>query len=97
VTFSIALFEPHVGSIFTVSLHSGEQIAFVLDDIQDKTDPGAPYTAFSVFFSADVPLRLPQGAYPMQHPVLQEQFIFLVPIGVEAGRVNYQACFNIDK
>ncbi|MBV8465890.1 MAG: hypothetical protein JO218_08065 [Burkholderiales bacterium] len=96
MTLSVAMFEPHVGSAFFIPLNSDEQAVFMLDRVEDKTDPKTSYASFSLFFSADAPFLLPQGAYPLQHAVLDEQFIFLVPVSREGSKVIYQACFNVE-
>ena len=63
-----------------------------------KVDPagnsGRPGGAFSLTFVAPKGPWLPQGIYPVTHPVLGIMEIFLVPVGPTSGGNGYQAIFT---
>jgi hypothetical protein len=54
----------------------------------------APRAPFSLLFTSEGDLVLPQRMYALRHPVLGLHVIFLVPIAKAGGEVTYEAIFN---
>ena len=50
--------------------------------------------AFSLIFSAPASPVLPQSIYRVEHALLGELDVFLVPVGLRDSRAEYQAVFN---
>lgn len=102
MTFTAALFWPHVGTAFSVRLPGDRDVALQLESVANVAaeagEDGGDHE-FSLFFTdATNALAAPvsQGAYALRHAQLGEQFIFLVPIAQNAaGGHRYQACFNV--
>jgi hypothetical protein len=47
-----------------------------------------------LIFTAPASHVLPQSIYRVEHAVLGELDVFLVPVGLRDSRVEYQAVFN---
>mgnify|MGYP003335596290 CR=1 FL=1 len=98
MTLSAELFQPHVGTTFSVLQEPGQtpnpQFTLRLDEVTTPvTRPGQ--RAFSLFFAGDASFTLQQGTYFLQHDALPEQAIFLVPVARTTEGFRYQACFNL--
>lgn len=99
MTTSVELFQPHVGTAFSVLTEEGQrpnpQFTLRLDEvtIAPFTRPGQQ--AFSLFFEGDASFTLQQGTYFLQHDTLAEQPMFLVPVARTTEGFRYQACFNL--
>lgn len=59
-----------------------------------KHHPGLPRAPFVLVFRGPMQPILPQGIYPLQHPVLGRPEIFLVPFGADDVGHRYEAVFN---
>lgn len=98
MTVSAELFLPHVGTAFSVCRQAGEAadppFTLRLDEVALAKAARAEGRAFSLFFVGDAAFLLQQGTYFLQHAVLPEQPIFLVPIAGSRDGYRYQACFN---
>jgi hypothetical protein len=66
-----------------------------LESLKDNTVANSGYRSFSLYFTTNTSEPLPQGTYALQHPVLPEQLIFLVPVAKAEQGYRYQACFNV--
>jgi len=97
MTFTAAQFLPHVGSRFSIPFADGQSLILTLDEVKDGTTPSAPYHFFSLNFSSDASMALPQGIYSLQHACLAPQEIFLVPFTKSERGVSYSATFSIEK
>jgi hypothetical protein len=95
MTFSVELFQPHVGTSFSTLLPNEQQIVVTLESLNDSTVANTGYHSFSLYFTTNTSEPLPQGTYALQHPQLPEQLIFLVPIAKAEQGFRYQACFNV--
>lgn len=98
MTISAELFQPHVGTSFSVVLEPNQtpnpQFTLRLYEISTPAiRPGQK--AFSLLFEGDASFTLQQGTYFLQHDTLAEQPMFLVPIARTAEGFRYQACFNL--
>ncbi|SMC29658.1 hypothetical protein SAMN02745857_03994 [Andreprevotia lacus DSM 23236] len=95
MTFSRALFSPHVGTTFNVHLSSEHALSLQLQEVRQPNTMPPGYEVFSLIFHGVSAQPLPQGTYALQHAELAEQAIFLVPVGKRDHGFEYQACFNI--
>lgn len=96
-------FAATIGDTYALALElegGGEPvIALVLAEAvaPEGGDAGAagtePVQGFSLIFRGPADGVLPQGTYPLTHPELGEQLIFLVPIGRDGDGVSYEAVF----
>ena len=93
--FTRELFEPHIGSNFTMKLENAGAAEFELklESIKDLGS-SARHIQFSMIFTGpqDGPLR--QGIYRIQHRVLGDLDLFLVPVGKDQNGVQYEAIVN---
>ena len=91
--FCIETFEPHVNTDFLISQKAGSAIRLKL--VEAKA--GVPHPSmrqFSLLFRGPTEPRMAQQIFHLQHEVLGELDLFLVPIGKEAAGALYQAVFN---
>jgi hypothetical protein len=86
-------FTPHLDAIFDVQV-AGGVVPMKLVKVHPAGDSGRAGGAFSLIFAAPKGPWLPQGVYPVQHPVLGVMEIFLVPVGPASGGNGYQAVFT---
>lgn len=93
-------FSPHLGSKFELRLDSGNHLEVELVEATPLGMNGARPAhlaqrgAFSVVFLAPKDALLPQKIYHLEHGVMGEFDIFLVPIGRAAAGLKYEAIFN---
>jgi hypothetical protein len=86
-------FTPHLNAIFDVQTAAGV-VPLKLVKVDPVGDSGRAGGAFSLIFVAPKGPWLPQGVYPVPHPVLGMMEIFLVPVGPTQGGNGYQAVFT---
>jgi hypothetical protein len=89
---SIGDFTPHLEASFDMQT-AGGAVALKLAKVDPAGDSGRTGGAFSLIFVAPKGPGLPQGIYPVSHPVLGAMEIFLVPVGPAFGGNGYQAIF----
>ena len=90
-------FEALVGQAFQVQLESLAPIPLTLVSATETGAPRAPELrpSFSLIFLGPVSQQyLRQGTYPLAHERLPGLELFLVPLGPQAGRMQYQAIFT---
>jgi hypothetical protein len=90
---SIGDFTPHLEAIFDMQT-AGGVVPLKLAKVDPVGDSGRAGGAFSLIFVAPKGPWLPQGIYPVPHPVLGMMEIFLVPVGPAFGGNSYQAIFT---
>lgn len=94
MTISLSLFQAHTGSYFDIFFDNQQQLRLQLQEVSLKPcEPG--YQAFSLLFFCDGIYQLEQNTYPLQHPELGENKIFLVPVAQQGTGVLYQATYYI--
>ncbi|MEA2883887.1 MAG: hypothetical protein QOH32_3143 [Bradyrhizobium sp.] len=86
-------FTPHLDAGFDVQTAAGA-VPLRLAGVDPAGNSGRPGGAFSLIFVAPKGPFLPQGIYPVTHPVLGVMEIFLVPVGAASGGNGYQAVFT---
>jgi uncharacterized protein DUF6916 len=89
----------HVGSAFRIDFveRSVELSLVRVDHLREKhTSKKLFRDSFALVFNGPQDVMLPQGMYPMHHPVLGDPVqIFIVPIGKEDdGAYQYEAVFT---
>lgn len=91
-------FKDRVGEVFTIRDEGG--VALVALTLAEATPLPAKYglegvrPPFSLIFSGSAEYALTQRLYRLQHDLLGEIAIFLVPVGRDAQGFSYQALFN---
>jgi hypothetical protein len=86
-------FTPHLDAVFDMQTAAGV-VPLKLAKVDPVGDSGRAGGAFSLIFVAPQGPWLPQGIYPVPHPVLGRMEIFLVPVGATQGGNSYQAIFT---
>lgn len=92
-------FAPYVNQAFTIRLEGIEPIGLELVSVTDYTAAGmqdAPRRQpFSLHFLGPVSRQyLQQHIYQLEHEQMGMLELFLVPLGLEGGRMRYEAIFN---
>ena len=87
-----ATFRAHLDTAF-VADDGDRAIPLRLAEVVDEPVTGG-LEQFSLYFHGPVDQQLPQGTYSLAHDALGAMAIFLVPIGANAERVVYEACFS---
>jgi hypothetical protein len=86
-------FSPHLDAVFDMQA-AGGVVPLKLAKADPVGDSGRAGGAFSLLFVAPSGPWLPQGIYPVAHPVLGILEIFLVPVGPASGGNGYHAVFT---
>lgn len=86
-------FAKHLNSTFSVVFDSEQSIDLELKDIVDGVETPRQ-ESFSVIFHGPKDVHFPQGIREMRHASMGTLNLFLVPIGIEEGRILYEAVFN---
>lgn len=90
-------FLPYLHSPFVVRLEGIEPIALELVEVVELPYPHAPEQRgpFSLTFLGPVSQQyLLQSTYRLEHAQMGALDIFIVPLGLKEGRMQYQAVFN---
>jgi hypothetical protein len=85
-------FAPHVGSLFRVLVGDGAVELTLADVSEVRSSPRAE--SFSLEFHGPAAAALPQAEYRIEHPVIGEFSLFIVPVGQERDVLQYEAIFN---
>jgi hypothetical protein len=83
-------FQPHLHTAFRID--GPIPIELQLAEMTDTSN--AAIEQFSLIFTGPPSVPLQQGTYTLQHPVLGEQNIFMVPLGPQGALMRYQAVFS---
>lgn len=93
-------FLPHVGTVFRLRAPGGAgtlDLALVSAQAvgSSRRSGAVRERAFSVVFlgPAGAPI-LPQATYRLEHEEMGALDLFLVPVGIDGGRAQYEAVFN---
>lgn len=92
-------FAEQVGAAFVVALPGGDTMELNLTSVtgprvSENPGNGRAYESFSVFFQGPGSQCLGQGMWVIRNHQLGSFELFIVPIGNEGGRFQYQAAFN---
>lgn len=93
--FTLARFEPLIGSGFTLWLDDTTALPACL--VEARAGSGATpggRLPFSLTFEAPAEPALPQSIYRLEHPQLAAMELFLVPIGRQPTGLQYEAVFS---
>jgi hypothetical protein len=86
-------FSSHLDATFDMQA-AGGVVPLKLVKVDPVGNSGREGGAFSLILVAPKGPWLPQGVYPVTHPVLGIMEIFLVPVGPVSGGNSYQAVFT---
>lgn len=88
-------FLPHIGSKFKAPITENLTVEFELTSVENKP-PSPQQEQFILNFRLpkSAPIRHVQFMFTLQHQVLGEGVMFLVPIEQNADSVIYEAVFN---
>lgn len=90
-------FAPHVGEVFRLNVSDDVTLEATLVEVKRAEwafSPEKKRTPFSLYFQSREQRVFPQRIYQLQHPVLGELEIFLVPTARNGDGVLYEAVFN---
>ena len=88
-------FEPHVGTHFqSAPSVAGDALELELASCVESPHARPDHPAFSLFFLAPGGEHLPQQIFTLNHRELGEFELFLVPVGPENGRMQYEAVID---
>jgi hypothetical protein len=100
-TFTIATFSGQEGTIFRLSLTSGEILDATLLQVTALSAKGPSgetlprkRTPFSLMFRVPASGRFEQKIYTLQHPVIGTFDLFLVPTGRDSEGYQCEAIFT---
>ena len=100
---TIAMFQPHVGSLFQLILNGQPALDLTLFQVDDLTiegqvrDPSIRSQPFSLVFHGPLSPIAAQGCFTLRHAQLGELLMFTVPLGPDrktGQSMQYQAIFN---
>jgi len=92
---TIDMFNDKISQAFVVEEAESPQIELTLIEAKAlRNFANAPRAPFSLVFTSQGDFVLPQRMYPLRHPVLGLQSVFLVPIRKDGDKVSYEAVFN---
>ena len=96
VELRTATFEPHVGTRFaaTPSLAGSEPLDLELASCVESPHARPDHPAFSLFFLAPGDDYREQQIFTLSNDALGEVELFLVPVGPQDGRMQYEAVIN---
>ena len=86
-------FTPWVETQFKVQSKLA-QVELELAAATGMKNHGASGEAFSLLFTGPETRWLPQGTYGFEHDRIGNFQLFIVPVGKEGGRMQYEAVFN---
>lgn len=90
---TIATFQPHVGSAFTVPAAAAATVTLVLESATAIGSWTGGRQPFRLTFHGPREPLLPQSTYGLAHTELGALEIFIVPIAQTADRTSYEAIF----
>lgn len=96
-TLTCADFVPHLHTRFFLAVDDATTFPMELvEAAESRFNPGVEgrRQPFSTVFLGPGDVVLPQGIYRLTHPEMGALDLFLVPIGVDASGVRYEAVFT---
>jgi len=87
------IFAPHVNTEFRTVRPDGVACTLTLDSVDTSLDDDIQL-CFSLLFRSSDP-ELPQGIYPLTHPLLGECLLSLVPVRYRRGVIRHEAVVNL--
>lgn len=93
-TFNRDAFAEVLGSSFKLPAAEDKILDLELVEVSDVRS-GNYQESFSIVFRLQEGYSAPQGLYDMSHEKLGAMQLFLVPIGLDDGRLRLEAVFNL--
>lgn len=91
---TIEMFSDKIGQAFVIDESATPVELTLIEATGLRNFANAQRAPFSLLFTSKGDLVLPQRMYPLKHPALGLQSIFLVPVGRDGDVATYQAVFN---
>ena len=94
---TIEAFQPHVGSSFWAEFPNGAKVELRLTSaakVMESEAARLDRQPFSLFFIGPKSYMLQQHIYHITHEQLGAMDIFLVPVGEDAEKYQYEAVFT---
>ena len=91
---SIDTFSPLVGQLFEVGEPGRAQALELVSATAASRASVTARTGFSLIFRGTAQSLLPQGTYPVAHAAIGSLPVFIVPVGLDAQGMQYEAIFN---
>lgn len=90
------VFAQHLNTKFYVQLEDRKVELELVKVVGDKSsmDKVEGVERFAIYFLGPGDFYLPQRIYHIEHEVLGTMLIFIVPVGAQAGRYQYEAIFT---
>lgn len=91
------MFSPHVDTTFRIffSEESPTEATLIkVEGLQGDTPEGSQRQPFSLVFRCPASLIVDQMVYRVEHDVLEDLDLFLVPIGPDKEGMRYEAVFS---
>src|SRR5262245_24991475 len=86
-------FASQIDTTFLVVLDGAPPVALELFEVSE-TDSTPAHEQFSILFRGPLDRVLSQGMCRMEHAALGRLVLFIVPIGLDAQGMQYQAVFS---
>jgi hypothetical protein len=96
-TYTAATFQPHVGDAFTIRFTDGEvelRLVQVHMRARESGKAAGRRVPFALYFVGPAEVVLPQRIYAFEHDTLGVVSLFIVPLGLVADGMRYEAVFN---
>ena len=93
-TFDRDAFAEVLGSNFRIPAAEGKVLDLELIEVSELRRTQFQ-ESFHITFLLPAGYNAPQGLYDMSHETLGAMQLFLVPIGIEDGRLKLEAVFNL--
>lgn len=85
-----------LGSPFTLTAAGGQSVDVELTEVTELKET-EHQRSFALLFSVPEPYQVEQGLYDLEHKALGSMQLFLVPVGLDNGRLKLEAVFNLLK
>ena len=90
-------FRKHLGTRFGVRLDTPRPVELELAEVKDYTPQAneqSKMERFSLYFQGPGDIMLNQGTFTLEHPLMGELLLFIVPISRDPQGFRYEVVFN---
>jgi hypothetical protein len=91
--FNRDMFVEAIGTSFKLTT-ANNAVDIELNEVSDLKETAAQQV-FSIVFLVPEPFMVEQGLYDLEHPTLGPMQLFLSPVGIDEGRMQLEAVFNL--
>lgn len=95
-SLTVDSFQPYLGRDFIIEFPGGGSTVAQLAEVMEFPPyPGLNRRPFSILLQTDqLTFYYPQAIYSIKHPAGPSLSLFLVPLGVRGGGMQYEAVFS---